>query len=93
MSVAAGRDVSSVSESIGRPTGGCWRTARSIDAAADTPLPQRASEPRKAPVTHEPETLATREQQAARRAEFAEQAEAEAPELAEQAERAYHPDA
>lgn len=40
-----------------------------------------------------PETLPTREQQAARRAEFAEQAEAEDPELAEEAERAYHPDA
>jgi hypothetical protein len=40
-----------------------------------------------------PETLATREQQAARRAEFAEQAEAEDPELAEEAARAYHPDA
>jgi len=40
-----------------------------------------------------PETLPTREQRAARRAEFAEQAEAEDPELAEEAERAYHPDA
>jgi hypothetical protein len=40
-----------------------------------------------------PETLRTRAQQAARRAEFAEQAEAEDPELAEEAVRAYHPDA
>jgi hypothetical protein len=40
-----------------------------------------------------PETLATRAQQAARRAEFAEQAEADDPELAEEAESAYHPDA
>lgn len=40
-----------------------------------------------------PETLATRAQQAARRAQFAEQAEAEDPELAAEAERAYHPDA
>jgi hypothetical protein len=40
-----------------------------------------------------PETLATREQQAARRAEFAAQAEAEDPDLAAEAEAAYHPDA
>ena len=38
------------------------------------------------------DTLATREQQAARRAEWAAQAEHDDPDLADEAERAYHPD-